>query len=80
MITQTGLRRGIYPGALWHRLVLPALRGRRIKASFSCTESFRPVGDRSLVLKVGHVGRVLRPILLKGTVTDFRNFEVQGFP
>lgn len=76
LTTQTGLRRGIYPGALWHRLVLSALRGRRIKASFSCTESFRPVGDTNLVLKVGFVGRVLRPILLKDTVTDFRNRKV----
>lgn len=54
--------------------------GKRIKASFSCSESFRPVGDTSLVLKVRLVGRVLRPILLKDTVTDFRNRKVQGFP
>lgn len=54
--------------------------GKRIKASFSYTESFRPVGDTSLVLKVRLVGRVLRPILLKDTVTDFRNCKVQGFP
>lgn len=63
----------------WYRLVPPAFRGRRIKASFSCIESLRTVGYVRPCFKGRAWGWVLMA-LLEGTATDFRNCKVQGFP